>query len=217
MNDDAADPTGHFQPHVFPVLPGVGRPIDAVADGDVAADEGLTRTGPDHVRIGGSDGQRADRGGRLIIEDRGPVDPAVHRLEDTTRGGPEIVDVRVSGNAGHRADPVAHRADMAPGQGLEHDRGQVIRALRRNLRGRVHTQGDDQQAKEQESESRTIRRGDAFNWHGHLHPQRERSTRKPAGTFGKQGENGMPEISDQFGGTSPFSRKGTPSVIQAGA
>src|SRR5207245_2309219 len=47
-------------PDVLPVLAAVGRFVDAVADGDVAADVGLAGADVDDVGVGGRDGDAAD-------------------------------------------------------------------------------------------------------------------------------------------------------------
>ena len=72
-DDDLADAAGLLEPHLRPGLAGVGRLVDALADRDVAADAGFAGAGPDDVRIGGRDGERADRLHRLAVEDRLPV------------------------------------------------------------------------------------------------------------------------------------------------
>ena len=56
----------------FQVLPASVRLVDAVARRDVAADVGLAGADVDDVRVGRGDGDRADRGDRLVVEDRLP-------------------------------------------------------------------------------------------------------------------------------------------------
>ena len=68
---DAGDAAGFGEAHVLPGLAGVGRLIDAVAHDVAVADHPrLAGADPDDVRIGVGDGDRADRGDRLVVEDR---------------------------------------------------------------------------------------------------------------------------------------------------
>src|ERR1700730_3819874 len=46
IDDDASDAARLFEAHVFPRLSGVDGLVDAVADGDVAANERLAGAGP---------------------------------------------------------------------------------------------------------------------------------------------------------------------------
>ena len=61
VDDEARDAAGLLEAHQRPGLAGVGRLVDALADRDVAADLALAGAGPDDVRVGGGDGERADR------------------------------------------------------------------------------------------------------------------------------------------------------------
>src|SRR5262249_11241988 len=64
-------------PDVLPGLTGIGGFVDAVARRHVAADVGLATADVDHVRVGRGDGDGADGGDRLVVEDRLPGDTAV--------------------------------------------------------------------------------------------------------------------------------------------
>jgi len=72
VDDQRADLTLLF-PDVLPGLAGVQRLVDAVTRADVAADVGLAGAGVDHVGVGRGDGNGADRGNGLVVEDRLPV------------------------------------------------------------------------------------------------------------------------------------------------
>ena len=60
MHDHASDASGVLEPHARPVLAGIGAAIDAVANGDVAAQESLARANPHHIRIAGRHRDRTD-------------------------------------------------------------------------------------------------------------------------------------------------------------
>ena len=119
VDDDAADAAGLVEPHVRPGLSGVGRPIDPVAHHVHVADgPGLAGPGPDGAGIGRGHGQRPDRGHRLAVENRIPTVAAVGGLPDAAGSRPDVVGVRVAGNARGGRDPVAdgrtHEAEPQP-------------------------------------------------------------------------------------------------------
>src|SRR2546422_10960557 len=61
MDDDGADVAGVLQADVVPSLAAVVRTIDAIAEGDVAADASFARTNVNHVGIGIGDGNGTNR------------------------------------------------------------------------------------------------------------------------------------------------------------
>ena len=110
--DDHGPDLAFLLPDVRPGLAGVGRLVDAVARGHVAADVGLARADVDDVRVGRRHGDRADRRDRLVVEDRLPGEAAVARLPDAARGRGGVV-----GRADRRARrPRARRARPRPGR-----------------------------------------------------------------------------------------------------
>ena len=106
MNGDGPDLT-LGGPHPLPGLARVGRPVDAVAFGDVAADIGLSRTDPHHVRVRRRHSNGTDGRDRLFIEDRFPLAAAVDRLPDTARRGGRVVGQLVADHTGHPRNPTA--------------------------------------------------------------------------------------------------------------
>src|SRR5947208_1179582 len=82
----------------------------------MTANPGLASSGPNYVRIGTGNGQRPDGRNRLRIKYRFPVNPAVNRFENPTRGRTGVVDVRLSRYADNRRDPITDRADVTPAQ-----------------------------------------------------------------------------------------------------
>src|SRR5262249_49607875 len=109
IDDHATDAAGLFQAHKLPGLAGVTRLVNPPPDRDVASDPSLAGAGPNYIRIRGRNGKRSDGSDRLIVKDGLPVDPSVSGLEDSARSGPGIVDVRLPGDPGDRADSVADR------------------------------------------------------------------------------------------------------------
>src|SRR5262249_17370841 len=74
------DVLGVLQPNIGPVLATVGGFVDAVADRHAVAHPAFTAAGPDDLRIGWIDGQRADRLHARLIEHRTEAAAAIHRL-----------------------------------------------------------------------------------------------------------------------------------------
>ena len=116
MNDDLAYVTRVFQTDVSPGFAGVVRTIDAIAEGDVAANAGFAAASINHVGIGIGDGDAADRGGGgLLIEERIPGIAAVGGFPDAAGDRAEIVGVRLAGHTRNgQGAAAAERADEAP-------------------------------------------------------------------------------------------------------
>ncbi len=62
MDDDGADVACVFEADVGPGLSGIGRFVNAIAERNIAADARFAGAGVDHVGIGVSNGDGADRG-----------------------------------------------------------------------------------------------------------------------------------------------------------
>ena len=108
MHEDAADAAGLVESHVRPRAAGVHRLVDAVADHVAVANRPrFAGAGPDDVRIGGRDGERADRRHRHAVGHRHPADAAVGRLPHAARRGAGVIDRRIARHAGDRRDAVA--------------------------------------------------------------------------------------------------------------
>src|ERR1041384_2321080 len=105
VDHDPRDAAGVLEAHEGPVLPGVGGLVDPPAHRDVAPDPRLAGAGPDDVGVGRGRRERADRGDRLVVEDRLPVDAAVAALPDPARCGAGVVGERIADDAGHGGDP----------------------------------------------------------------------------------------------------------------
>ena len=81
VDDEARDLLAVREADVHPVLAGVDRLVDAVADGRVVAGIALARAGVDHIGIGRGDGDGANRHHRLVVEDGLPRDAAIGLLK----------------------------------------------------------------------------------------------------------------------------------------
>ena len=145
IDDDHRDLLPIAQAEVRPRLAGVGRFVDAVAHRQIRPRQPLAAADVDDVRVGRRDGDRANRAGRLIVEDRRPRAAEVVGLPDAAVHGGHVEDV---GLARHTGDGLgaaaAERADRPPPQ-LGGERRDV-EALRR----RVHPH--DEQRRERENE-----------------------------------------------------------------
>src|SRR5215472_6376693 len=83
IDHDPRDVPRRVETHVLPRASCVGRLVDAIAERVVRANQpGLTRAGPHGVVRGRRDGERADGGNVLVVEDRPPGDAGVGRLPD---------------------------------------------------------------------------------------------------------------------------------------
>ena len=120
------------QPGVRPRRASVGALEDAVAGVEVLADIAFAGSRIDHARIGGRDGQRADRGGRrrqLSVADVHPVLPVVGAFPNAALNAAHVEQV-AAGDGGNRHDaPADVRSDTAPLQ-LAHE---LLRRRRRSV------------------------------------------------------------------------------------
>ena len=104
-----------FQSNVVPGLAAVVRTIDAVAEGDVAANAGFAGADINYIGIGVRDGDAADRGGGLLIEERVPGNTAVGGFPNATGDGAKIVRVRLARDSRYGKGPATTEwADQAP-------------------------------------------------------------------------------------------------------
>src|SRR5439155_9583751 len=87
------------QAHVLPRLAAVGRFVDAVAGGQVGPLQTLAAADVDDVGLGRGDGERADRSGRLVVEDRLPGPSGIRGLPDAAVVDTDVEDVRLAGHS----------------------------------------------------------------------------------------------------------------------
>ena len=147
MEDDAGDVLGLLRaPGGVQVLAAVERAVDAVADRDAVARVPLARAHPDDVRIGLVDGDGADRGDRLVVEDRRPGEAAVDRLPDAAGGAAGVQDVGIG------LDDVDRRHAAAHGGGADRARLEAGEQIRIEAGGGGEAGGHGQQ-EEREDEA----------------------------------------------------------------
>src|SRR5258708_25292454 len=104
-----------FQANVVPGFAAVVRTIDAIAEGDVAANAGFAGADVNHIGIGVRDRDAADRGGGLLIEERIPGNTAVGGFPNAAGDGAKIVRVRLARDSGYAKGPsTSECADEAP-------------------------------------------------------------------------------------------------------
>ena len=87
------------QAEVRPGLAAVGGLVDAIADGEVGTMQSFTAADVDDLRVGGRDGDGADRAGGLLVEDRLPGAAVVGGLPDAAVDRADVEDVGLAGNA----------------------------------------------------------------------------------------------------------------------
>src|SRR5437016_1782960 len=115
MDDDLADVARVFQPNVVPGLAAVVRTIDAIAERDVAANAGFAGTDINYIGIGIRDGDAADRGGGLLVEEGIPGNAAVRGFPNAASNGTKIVSVRLAHDSSYGKGPAtAEWPDEAP-------------------------------------------------------------------------------------------------------
>jgi len=124
MHEDIADMTRGGKADVCPGAPAIGGFIHAITMRDIAADCRFARTGIDHIRIGGSNGECAYRSGfEKPVRDIGPVGTAIRGLPDPACRPTKVESRRVggmTGNGNHTPTPV--RPDAPPFQRTEKTR-----------------------------------------------------------------------------------------------
>src|SRR2546430_17380681 len=93
----------------------VGGLVDPGAVGDVRADRRLARARVDDVRVGGCEGERADRRDRLDVEQRLPGDSGIPGGPHAAVHGAEVERRGITGDTTNPAPAAAAvRADDAP-------------------------------------------------------------------------------------------------------
>ena len=102
-----------------PGLAGIGRLVDAIADGKIGAVQSLAAAYINDVGVRRSDRDGSDRLGRLVIENRIPGAAVVVRFPDAAIHLGDIEHVGLAGHAGGRAGaPATEWTNHAPVQFL---------------------------------------------------------------------------------------------------
>src|SRR6266700_2455203 len=115
MDDELADVTRVFQAEVVPGLAAVVGTINTIAEGNVAANAGFAGTDINYVGIGVRDGDAADGGSGLLIEEGIPGNAAIRGSPNAAGDGAKIVSIRLAGHArDSEGAATAAGADEAP-------------------------------------------------------------------------------------------------------
>src|ERR1700734_19441 len=97
----------------------VGRLVDAVTDREIGPLQALAAAGVETLRIARRDGERADRSGWFIIEDRHPRASRVVASPNAAVDRGDIEEIRLICDAVDRdGASSAHRPDESPMHGL---------------------------------------------------------------------------------------------------
>ncbi len=125
------------QTEMRPRIAAVARPVHAIARREVGALQSLAASDVEHLRIRRRDGDRADRPGRLIVEDRRPHPTVVGGLPHAAVVHPYVEHVRLIRNPDCRhCSTAAVRPDHSPPQLREKRRIELLRAEHRARRRR---------------------------------------------------------------------------------
>src|SRR5262249_20200797 len=117
IDDDVRDLLGVAQTEMRPRLAAVGGSVDAVADRQVGTRDAFAAADVHDAGIGRRHPNRADRSGRLLVEDRPPRPAEIVRLPDAAVDEAGIEDARLARHADDRLrPPPAQRPDVAPAQ-----------------------------------------------------------------------------------------------------
>jgi hypothetical protein len=108
VDDDASDVVALFESDVGPGGAAVHRLVDAVAPGGALAIVRLACAGVEDGGVGGGEGEVANGGVGLVVEDRGPGLAAVEGFEDAAGRGADVDDARVRLDDGEVVDAAAH-------------------------------------------------------------------------------------------------------------
>ena len=115
IDNHRADVLRILEARVLPRLASVHRLVNPVAVSDVAANAGFTRARIDHVVVGRGHGNRANRGDRLLIENRLPAHARVRALPHSAGSAAEIKDIGLARHARHRQHASsAERSNLPP-------------------------------------------------------------------------------------------------------
>src|SRR5215831_3511677 len=117
IDKDGRDLQRVAQSEVRPRFAAIERFVNAVADGKVGALQSLAAAYVNNVGIGRSQRDRADRAGRLIVEERLPGAAVVVRLPHAAIIHADVEDVRLCRNArrAHRS-AAAEWSDITPAE-----------------------------------------------------------------------------------------------------
>src|SRR5437016_13091716 len=161
MDDDFADVTRVFQADLVPGFAAVVRTVNAVAEGNVAANASFAGADRDDVGIGFRNRDAADGGSGLLVEKRIPGNAAVSGFPNAAGNRAEIIRVRLARHSGYgKRTATTERADEAPFHSAV--------SLRVDLRGVLLGVDKDWNYEHQEANKQNEIDGLARRFHTHL-------------------------------------------------
>ncbi len=115
IHGDGRDHLAVAQPEMLPRAPGVSGLVHPVTDGQVGTDDTGASPHVDDAGVRRGDGDRADRAGRLVIEQRNPVGAEVGGSPETSVVEAGVEGIRLAGDASQRTGASGTSgADIAP-------------------------------------------------------------------------------------------------------
>ena len=152
IDDDVRDLLAVAEAEMRPRPAGVGRLVNPVADRQVGPREPFAAPDVHDVGIGRRDGDRSDRAGGLVVEDRRPRAAEVGCLPHAAVHRADVEDVRVARDAGNRLGAsAAERSDGAPA----HLGGERLEVVDLRLRRILRRKGQCHREKAETSDCRT--------------------------------------------------------------
>jgi hypothetical protein len=115
IDGDGRDHLAVAQAEMLPGASGVGGLVDPVADGEIRTDDARSSPDVDDARVRRRDPNRADRAGRLVVEQRHPIGAEVRGSPDAAVVEAGVEGIRLAGDASQRTGaPGTRGADVAP-------------------------------------------------------------------------------------------------------
>ncbi len=145
IHQNAPDVVGGLEPDVGPRIPGIVRPVDSVAGGNVVARSDLSGSDVDDVGIGRGDGQGAHGRRGLMLHQPLPGASGIGGLPDPAARRPEVEGVRFAGHSfGDRRPAGAEGTDESPVQFLKGARRHIRRRTALQRRPRLRSEHEQE-------------------------------------------------------------------------
>src|SRR5260370_37397902 len=137
IDEDGGDLLRVAQAEMLPRLAGVGGFVDAITGREIRALETFAAPDIKNIGVGWRDGNRADRAGRLVVENGIPRVAGVGCLPNASVHCSHIEDIRLVRGAGDGdGAAAAERPDAAPAHLAIKFLTVLLRALRKTQRER---------------------------------------------------------------------------------
>ncbi len=120
IDNQRADVPCIFQADVVPGLAGIDRLENPSAVRGIAADRRFAGADVNHIVIGRRNGDRADRGDRLLVEQRNPIRAAIGSFPHAAGYCAKVICVRLARHAFNRQGaPAAKGTNLSPPHPIE--------------------------------------------------------------------------------------------------